>query len=89
VDVVEVERWWNGVWSYLGRYDLWLLECGGRWRVRVRHGDSETNRLWESRVYATEAEARALLDRLKEKKAPPFDRDFQWRDLTQRPPVAS
>jgi hypothetical protein len=60
VDVLG--RWWNGAWGRLVRRDVWLLH-ESRWRVLARQGDSDTDKMlqWE---FATEDEARAMVDRL-------------------------
>jgi hypothetical protein len=74
--VAPVGRWWNGKWGRLARRDIWLTR-ETVWHVRARAGDSETGRElhWS---YATEAEARAMVDRLMR-----ADRPDEWRDLTE------
>ena len=78
-------RWWNGVWGRLARRDVWLTR-EARWQVVARQGDSETGRVlqWE---FATEAEARRMVERLLA-----ADSGGGWRELEGRaatPPPAT
>jgi hypothetical protein len=72
--VETVGRWWNGSWGRLARRDIWLSTDGRRWVVRFRHGGDD-GREGEF-VFAEEAEARRLVERLIEV-AP-----GGWRELT-------
>lgn len=71
-----VGRWWNGIWGQLARRDIWLYRQAA-WHVHAREGDSETGRelRWQ---FQSEAEARAMVDRLMRARGP-----GEWRDLTE------
>jgi hypothetical protein len=70
-----VGRWWNGKWGRLVRRDIWLTE-ESVWHVRAREGDGETGRELHWR-YTSEAEARAMVERLMG-----VEQVADWRDLT-------
>jgi hypothetical protein len=74
--VTLVGRWWNGKWGRLVRRDIWLTRQTV-WHVRARQGDGETGRElhWS---YTSEAEARAMVERLMCAEHPE-----DWRDLTE------
>lgn len=74
--VALVGRWWNGKWGRLVRRDIWLTRETA-WLVRAREGDGETGRELHWR-YSTEAEARAMVERLMQSSRP-----GEWRDLTE------
>ena len=69
-----VGRWWNGAWGRLVRRDVWLLR-DTRWLVVARQGDADTGtvRDWD---FATEDEARAMVDRLLKAEGP-----GDWKSL--------
>ena len=81
-EVRVVEHWWNGERDRLARYDLRLLECGGRWRVSAQRGGIGAG-VWESRVFEQEWAARALLDRLKAKRSTSDGRKLSWKDFSK------
>jgi hypothetical protein len=67
---VTVQHWWNGSWGRLARYDLWLKKWVGptrtTWRVEAQRGGIDSKRFWASNDIADEADARALLDHLRQ-----------------------
>jgi hypothetical protein len=71
-----VARWWNGAWSRHVRRDLWLLR-DTQWTVRARQGDADSGRVLEW-SFATEHEARAMVDRLIR-----ADGRNDWKDITK------
>lgn len=65
---------WNRIWGR-GRRDLSLYEWHGQWRVEARTGPAGHTEPW-GRTYATEDEARAVLETMRERGAE------SWADLT-------
>lgn len=65
-----MEHWWNGSWGRLARYDLWLKVWHGptrdTWRVEAQRGGVDSKHFWASQDIAEEADARALLVRIRE-----------------------
>lgn len=70
---VVVERWWNGSWGRLSRYDLSLVRTDAdestAWYVRAQHGGAESTRIWWSPPHETETAARAHLVAIRDKRA--------------------
>ena len=70
-----VGRWWNGIWSRMGRRDIWLYRQVV-WHVRARDGDGDAARELRLR-FPDEQSARDMVRRLQAAVGP-----GQWRELT-------
>lgn len=66
-----VKHLWNRSWGTSFRRDLWLWEVDGGWRVVMRQGQDETER-----VFADEAVAVRMFESIRD------DSGSKWKDMT-------